>query len=65
MDPDLTRSCDWEAKGVAIYDMSSLTWGSVFDYYGPGYTVLAQVVANIGGTYVLPSIWSFRDKSLC
>lgn len=43
------NSCDWETKGVAIYDMTDLVWGSEFDYYAPDYGVPALVTANIGG----------------
>lgn len=43
-------TCDWETKGVAIFDMSSVTWGSFYNQSAPSYTVPTAVVANIGGT---------------
>ncbi len=57
-DPNFTRNCDWEEKGVAIYDMSALIWGSVFDYYDSRYTVPIQIVATIGGKYVVLPLFS-------
>ncbi|OJD36009.1 cell wall anchored protein [Diplodia corticola] len=42
-------ACDWEAKGVAVLDMSTLKWGSVFDFYGAAYRVPRDVVAVVGG----------------
>ena len=47
---NLTNGCDWEARGVAIYDLSSLTWGSVFTFPDTPYTVPEPVVRVIGGT---------------
>ncbi|MCJ1477380.1 hypothetical protein MMC13_006051 [Lambiella insularis] len=47
----LTSGCDWEEKGVAIFDMSALTWGSFFyDSSKSVYTVPNEVVRTIGGT---------------
>ncbi|KAF2145392.1 uncharacterized protein K452DRAFT_283752 [Aplosporella prunicola CBS 121167] len=42
--------CDWEEKGVAIYDMSTLEWGSVFNAYKVAYQVPQKLFAVIGGT---------------
>ena len=42
--------CDWETKGVAIFDMSNVTWSSFYDQSAPSYTVPTAVVAKIGGT---------------
>ena len=42
--------CDWLRKGVAILDMSNVTWSSVYNQSAPSYTVPAAVVAKIGGT---------------
>ena len=47
--PNLT-SCDWESKGVAIYDLSTLNWGSVYSANAGAYQVPAPVVQSIGGT---------------
>ena len=48
--PNLTTTCDWESKGVAIYDLSTLTWGSVYAAGPAPYQVPAPVVQSIGGT---------------
>ncbi|KAF7166483.1 hypothetical protein CNMCM6106_002294 [Aspergillus hiratsukae] len=45
---DLT-ACDWEYKGVGIYDMSMLTWGSVYDAFAADYAVPAKLYQVIGG----------------
>ena len=45
----ITPPCDWEVKGVGVYDMSDLIWGSVFDANAPAYEVPAAVVSTIGG----------------
>ena len=45
-----TLTCDWEYEGVAIYDMTELIWGSVFDAYAAPYQVPAPVVSIIGGS---------------
>jgi hypothetical protein len=42
-------SCDWEAKSVAIYDLSNLTWGSVYTADDDPYIVPDIVFAAIGG----------------
>ncbi|KAL9103417.1 MAG: hypothetical protein Q9163_001519 [Psora crenata] len=41
--------CDWEVKGVGVFDISKAIWGSVYDADAPTYTVPAQVTATIGG----------------
>jgi hypothetical protein len=46
----INSTCDWEAKGVAILDMATMKWGSVFDAGAAPYTVPPAVVADIGGT---------------
>ena len=45
----VTPPCDWEVKGVGVYDMSDLIWGSVFDANDSAYEVPAAVVSTIGG----------------
>ena len=42
--------CDTQRKGVNIFDMSSATWGSVYNATAGPYTVPELVVANIGGS---------------
>jgi hypothetical protein len=46
---NLSTSCDWQDKGVHIYDMSTLTWGSAYNAKADAYTVPVQVVRQIGG----------------
>ena len=41
--------CDWESGGVAIYDLSTLTWGSVYTANDGPYHVPATVTGEIGG----------------
>jgi hypothetical protein len=40
--------CDTQRKGINVFDMSSVTWGSVYDAAVSPYTVPQLVVANIG-----------------
>ena len=44
--------CDWEYKGVGVFDMSEPTWGSVYNAFAGDYTVPSLVLATIGGRYV-------------
>lgn len=49
---DLLSACDWEEKGVAIFDTSgssSANWGSVYDAYASAYQVPDKVYNVIGG----------------
>jgi len=46
----LYNGCDWETMGVAIYSLSTLTWGSVYDAFAPPYTVPNLVYGAIGGS---------------
>ena len=48
---NLSAQCDWESGGVAVYDLSNLTWGSVYNAKDAPYQVPAPVVAEIGGRY--------------
>ena len=41
--------CDWERKGVGVYDISDSIWGSVFNPKTPAYEVPDAVVSTIGG----------------
>ncbi|PQE29945.1 cell wall anchored protein [Rutstroemia sp. NJR-2017a WRK4] len=45
----LSTSCDWESKGVAIYDMSTLQWGSNFYHDAESYSLPSNLTAVIGG----------------
>ncbi|KAI9740608.1 MAG: hypothetical protein M1834_005189 [Cirrosporium novae-zelandiae] len=42
-------SCDWEYKSVAIYDLTSGVWGSVFDAFKQSYVVMDIIYSAIGG----------------
>jgi Tfp pilus assembly protein PilV len=42
-------TCDWEYRGVAIYDMSTFTWGSVYNASASDYAVPAKIYQVIGG----------------
>jgi hypothetical protein len=42
--------CDWQVKGVAVWDLSSLTWGSMFLSNLSEYTVPRKVLGLTGGT---------------
>lgn len=45
--------CDWETKGVGVFDMTDLTWGSVYNATQADYEVPSLVAAKIGVKYVL------------
>jgi len=45
----ITKDCDWEVKGVAIYDLSTLLWGSVYTANDAPYEVPKLVYNEIGG----------------
>ncbi|KAI9760283.1 MAG: hypothetical protein M1840_002574 [Geoglossum simile] len=47
---NLTSGCDWEDKGVGVYDLSTLLWGSRFLADAGDYTVPTPVVSAIGGS---------------
>ena len=44
--------CDWEYKGVGVFEMSDMIWGSVYDAFAGEYAVPSLVVVTIGGRYV-------------
>lgn len=58
---DITGNCDWEWMGVAILDLSTNAWGSVYDSQKPPYEVTPDISAVVGGgprggaTRLLPS----------
>ena len=43
-------ACDWEIEGVGVFDISSLTWGSVYNATSPPYEVPDQLMSIFGGT---------------
>ncbi len=43
-------ACDWEYRGVGVMDISSLTWGSIFDANPKPYEVPGIVFDAIGGS---------------
>ncbi|KAM3067597.1 hypothetical protein ACMFMG_000089 [Clarireedia jacksonii] len=45
----LSTYCDWESKGVAIFDMSTLQWGSNFYHDAESYSLPSNLTAVIGG----------------
>jgi hypothetical protein len=42
-------TCDWEAKGVAVWELSTLTWGSVFLTNLTEYQVPEKILEITGG----------------
>ena len=46
---NLTKTCDPQTKGVNVFDMSAVQWGSVYDHKAPGYEVPTKLQAVIGG----------------
>lgn len=42
-------TCDWEIKGVAVWEMSTLTWGSVFMTNLSNYEVPQKLLSLTGG----------------
>lgn len=46
---NVTGKCDWESMGVAILDLTTMGWGSVFDSSAAPYQVNAMISDVIGG----------------
>ena len=46
---DMTAGCDFESSGVAIYDLPTGEWGSVYNASAFGYGVPEGVWRDIGG----------------
>lgn len=66
---NVTSGCDWEEKGVAILDLSTKQWGSIFNAKAPAYTVTQDIVNVIGGTSkggatMLAPVGGFSDPKL-
>jgi hypothetical protein len=47
---NVTDYCDWELHGIAVLDMPTMTWGSVYNATYGQYEVSTAVVDKIGGT---------------
>ncbi|KAK2797437.1 hypothetical protein FQN51_008470 [Onygenales sp. PD_10] len=45
----IEEGCDWETKSVAVYDLTELKWGSVFNAKAASYEVPKQLSKIIGG----------------
>lgn len=43
-------TCDWEVKGVGVFDMSTLTWGSVFLSNLTEFQIPTRILPLTGGT---------------
>lgn len=50
VDLNFTEGCDWEYRGVGVLDLSTVTWGSVYNATSEPYEVPTMVVKTIGGT---------------
>ncbi|OAL30118.1 hypothetical protein AYO20_08921 [Fonsecaea nubica] len=46
---NISSDCDWEDKSLAVLDLSTIGWGSVFDAAAPKFDVPDDVVKAIGG----------------
>jgi len=46
---DITTGCDPSPNGLSVFDLSDLTWGSVYDAGAASYQVPAALVSIIGG----------------
>jgi hypothetical protein len=51
-DTDFLRGCDWESMGVAIYNLNSGVWGSVYNASAGPYEIVEDISTIIGGGYV-------------
>ena len=41
--------CDWETKGIGVFEISNMVWGSVYNATQADYVVPTPVIAKIGG----------------
>lgn len=46
---NITSDCDWESMGVAILDLTLMSWGSIFDSAAAPYQVNSMISEVIGG----------------
>lgn len=44
-----TGPCDWETKGINVFDLSNITWSSKYTMTTENYAVPEKVIARIGG----------------
>lgn len=61
--------CDWESKGVAVLDMTNVTWGSVFvsdqgDYQVPQAVISVTGGNGMGGATVKEPAKGWTDSAL-
>lgn len=47
--PNITGTCDWEAMGVAVLDLTLMGWGSVFNSSAAPYQVNTMISDVVGG----------------
>ncbi|KAF2826099.1 hypothetical protein CC86DRAFT_24973 [Ophiobolus disseminans] len=45
-----TGTCDWETESIAIFDLPTVTWGSVFNASAGRYELSKSLVDKVGGT---------------
>ncbi|KAF2811935.1 uncharacterized protein BDZ99DRAFT_440976 [Mytilinidion resinicola] len=48
------KGCDWEYKSVAVYDMTNLTWGSVYDANAASWEVPGLLSKTLSGKTAEP-----------
>lgn len=46
--------CDWETKGLGVFDLSDLAWGSIYHAEAAEYEVPEKIYKKIGGECVCP-----------
>lgn len=60
--PNITGTCDWESMGVAVLDLTLMSWGSVFNSNAAPYQVNTMISDVVGGgpdgnaTKLLPEV---------
>lgn len=47
--PNITGTCDWESMGVAVLDLTLMSWGSVFNSNAAPYQVNTMISDVVGG----------------
>ena len=47
---NVQNGCDWETESVGIMDLSTKTWGSVYNAHAAPYLVTSDTVSVIGGS---------------
>jgi hypothetical protein len=46
----ISDNCDAADHGLAVFDLTDLTWGSVYDAKAPAYGVPQEVINLVGGS---------------